>query len=215
VRSGSLLLVGAALCVGLGLVAPSDGAPRLGKVVRVERGLRRIIGTPRYCAVSIGDLQAWCYGKRPETGEKIEVIDSHHLLGTLRIESVDPIGTCAQATSGLWLTRSQLDTGDLQTTVGDVQIAGIVDVTLDHRRARLVKVDRVVGDRPIGIEQVIAIDADGDGAPDVEFLPFPCDDAGNPPTVTTPATGQCVEVWYGRGRSFERLRVDRVSQNCF
>ena len=202
-----ILLVGVVLCAPL--VA---AAPRPGKVVRVERHTRKAYGTPRYCAFSIGDNQAYCYGKKPEAGERITILDTHRVVGTTRVDTVEPLGSCPAATSSLWLAHVIPDSGDL-VTPGDSQLGAILDAALDPRAAKLVKVDRVPADRPLTIDQVIGIDTDGDGAPDLEFLAFPCDDQGQPPAPTGVATGQCMEVWTVTGHSIEHLRTDRIS-NC-
>ncbi len=201
------------LLVGMALGATAFAAPRPGKVVRVERRAKRQFGTPRYCAFSIGDNQAYCYGKKPELGEQITVLDSHKIVGIAHVDNVELIGACPLAQSSLWLAHVQPDSGDLQTP-SDSQIGAVIDMVLDRRAAHLVKVDRVPGDRPLTVDQVIGIDSDGDGAPDLEFLAFACDDQGQPPTGTGVATGQCMEVWAITGHSAEHLRTDRISQNC-
>jgi hypothetical protein len=206
VRPG-VLLVGVALCASAG------AAPRHGKVVRIERHAKRQYGTPRYCAFSIGDLQAYCYGKKPEIGERITVLDTHRIVGVAHVDNVEPLGSCPASTTGLWLAHVQAESGDL-VTPGDTQIGALVDVVLDPRGARLVKVERVPGDRPLTVDQVIGVDTDGDAAPDLEFLAFPCDDQGQPPSTAGVATGQCMEVWGINGHSAEHLRTDRISQNC-
>ena len=92
----------------------------------------------------------------------------------------------------------------------------MIDVAIDRQTGgKLVKAERVPGDRPLNVDQVIAIDADNDGSADLEFLAFACDDQGNPPGALTTATGQCLEVWSANGRSFEHLRTDRIPSNCF
>src|SRR5512140_1766196 len=205
-RLGFLLVV-VALC------ATALAEPRRGKVVRIERSARRQFGTPRYCAFSVGDNQAYCYGKKPELGEQITVLDTHRIVGVAHVDNVELIGACPLATSSLWLAHVQPESGDLKTP-GDSQVGAVIDMALDRRSARLVKVDHVPGDRPLTVDQVIGIDADGDGAPDLEFLAFPCDDQGQPPSATGVATGQCMEVWAITGHSAEHLRTDRISQNC-
>jgi hypothetical protein len=165
-------------------------------------------------AFSIGDLQAYCYGKKPDINEKIAIIDAHRTLGTVRVDSVEPLGACATAASSLWLAHTVLDSGDLGAPDNSA-VGGVIDVVIDPKvGARLVKVDRVPADRPLTVDQVIAIDADGDGSADLEFLPFACDDQGQPPTATSPSTGQCLEVWSASGHSVEHLRTDRIAQNC-
>jgi hypothetical protein len=74
----------------------------------------------------------------------------------------------------------------------------------------------VPGDRPVRPEQITAFDLDGDGKADLEFVAFSCDDSGNPVTsLPTGSPDQCVELWASTGRNYERLRTDRISQNCY
>jgi len=207
-RLGLVFVVGVALCATL------EAAPRPGKVVRVERHAKRLFGTPRYCAFSVGDLQAYCYGKKPEICEHITVVDAHHVVGVVRVDNVDPLGSCPNAPTSLWLAHGQQESGDL-VTPGDSAVGGLIDITTDPRMSHLVKVDRVPGDRPLTIDQVIAVDTDGDQNPDFEFLAFPCDDQGNPATGSSASTGQCLEVWVATGHTLEHLRTDRITQSCF
>ena len=196
--------------VGLALCASADADPRAGKVVRIERGSKRPFGTPRQCTVTTNDLTAYCYGKRPEPGEHIAVVDYRHALGVLRVDGADPLGnTCPQTQPLMWIVHVTLESGDLQSN--DTQVAGFLDVTVDPRLGHLMKVDRVPGERPINPEQVLAVDTDGDSIPDLQFQLFACDDQNNP----SPASAaQCSEVWYGHGHALERIRTDRIPQSC-
>jgi hypothetical protein len=197
------------------LALPAQAGPRPGKVVRIERRTKKLFGNPRYCAFSLGDQQAYCYGKKPDMGEKIHVLDMHHTLGTVRVDNVEPLGACAQAASALWLAHTVVDSGDL-VTPNDSQVAAVIDVAIDPKGgAHMVKADRVPGDRPnVNVDQVVALDLDGDSNPDLEFILFACDDQNNPPTATSASTGQCMEAWYANGHTFEHLRTDRIAQNC-
>ncbi len=201
------VLVVAALAIS----SPAGASPRAGKVVRVERPTGRPQGTPRLCEVSTTDLTAFCIGKRPELGEVLSVIDSHHVLATLRVETAQPMGSnCTPPQS--WMVQVKLESGDVNTSSSDPQTMGLLDLALDSRNAHLMKLDRVPGDRKVTLDSVWAVDTNGDGAPDVAFVKTQCDDSGQPSSAPT---GACIEVWYPAGRNFELLRTDRIPASCF
>lgn len=195
--------------------APTRAEARPGKVIRIERHAQRFSGEPRLCSVVPDQLIAYCYGKLPEPGTRLAVMDQTHVLGALVVDKAEPLGACRGAQSSLWTAHLRNDTGaDLGTA--DSGVAGLLDVTVDARQAKLVKVDVVPGDRPVTPEQISAFDLDGDGRADLEFLAFTCDDNGNPVTVLTNGPpDQCVEVWAATGRNYERLRTDRIGHNCY
>jgi hypothetical protein len=196
----------ALVAAGLAICAIASAAPRPGRVVRVERAFGKPAGTPRACNVSPGDLTGYCFGKRPEVGDQLTILDTHHVLAVVRVDSVSPIGTCS--TGQTWLVQTKLESGALDTTANDPSTVGLLDVAIDPRGAHVVKVDHGPGDRPATAEKVIAIDSNGDGAPDLEFVGVACADA--PSSTGT----ECIEVWYSAGRRFEWLRTDRVSTSC-
>jgi hypothetical protein len=203
----------AVLVVACALVAPADARP--GKVVRVERRAYRFTGEPRLCSVMPEQLIAYCYGKLPEPGTKLSVMDQTHVLGGLVVDKAESLGNCKGAQGSLWSARLHNENG---AAIGapDSSMMGLLDVTVDSRHAKLVKVDDVPGDRPVRPEQITAFDLDGDGKADLEFVAFSCDDSGNPVTsLPTGSPDQCVELWASTGRNYERLRTDRISQNCY
>src|SRR5436305_1821278 len=104
-----------ALVVGLLAIAGIAGAParagRGGKVVRVERSSGRPVGSPRLCAVSAGDGAAYCFGKKPEVGDTMTVIDTRNVLATLRVESASASGPCAQPQ--FWTVQTKIASGDM------------------------------------------------------------------------------------------------------
>jgi hypothetical protein len=188
---------------------------RPGKVIRIERRMRRFTGEPRLCSVMPDQLVAYCYGKAPDRGTKLAVIDQSHMLGSLVVDKAEPLGQCRGAQGTLW-TVSLKNESTVAMTAGDSGIAGLLDVTVDPRNARLVKADQMPGDRPGSPEQVTAFDLDGDGKADLEFVAFSCDDTGNPVSaVPNGAPDQCVELWAASGRTYERLRTDRIGHNCY
>jgi len=188
---------------------------RPGKVVRVERRTQRFSGEPRLCSVVPDQLVAYCYGKLPEPGTRLSVMDQTHVLGGLVVEKAEPLGQCSGKQSLLWTAHLRNDGGsDLGSA--DTGVAGLLDVTVDSRHAKLVKVDEVPGDRPVPPEQISAFDLDGDGKADLEFIGFTCDDSGNPVSVlNNGAPDQCMEVWAATGHTYERVRTDRISHNCY
>ncbi len=200
----ALILVGAVLCASAG------AAPRAGKVVRVERRPAGLTGTPRYCTVSVNDNVGYCITSTPpEVGARMTIVDNARVLGTIRISQVQAISDgCNQNTS--WMTQGTLESGDLSAPQG--AIIGVLDVGLDPRNAKLVNVDKSPAGHPLGTDTIYAIDNNNDGAADLEFVQFGCDDAGN--TSTMP-TGLCNEVWSAKApRGMERVRADRV-RTCY
>jgi hypothetical protein len=203
----------ALVAAGVAIYAIASAGPHPGKVVRIERALGKPQGTPRFCAVSPGDLTGYCEGKKPELGERLTVIDSRHVLAVLRIDSVAPLGSCQQGQQ--WMVQSKLESGALDVSDADPQIIGLIDVALDTHSAHVVKLDptaRPPGEHAVTPDNVIAVDTNGDNTPDLEFVQIKCDDAGNP---TNLPTAECFEVWYPVGRRFEWLRTDRLSTSCF
>ena len=202
----ALALVGVALC------ASAWAAPRAGKgkVVRVERRPSGLAGTPRYCTVSPVDLVAYCIStKAPEVGDRMTVIDNQRVLGVVRVTQVQQLDdSCKQ--NLMWMTQGQLDSGDLSTPHGTM--IGVLDVPLDARSAKLVHVDKSPGGHPAGVDTIYAIDGNGDGRVDLEFVQFQCDDTGN---HSLNATSSCYEVWAAMpGRGLEKIRAERL-RNCF
>lgn len=199
-----MVLVGALLC------ANATAAPRAGKVVRIERRPAGLTGTPRYCSVSLADLVAYCISeKTPEVGDRLTVIDSHRVLGVIRVTHVQPLGDGCQQNM-MWMTQGTLDSGDLTNPQG--QMIATLDVPVDARSARLVTVDKSPGGHPWGTDTIYAVDRNGDGSPDLEFVQYQCDDAGN---LSNNATSTCFEVWAQMpGRGLEKIRSER-QKHCY
>src|SRR6476659_5034678 len=102
-----------ALVVGsLAIAMVASAAPRQGKVVRVERAAGRPQGTPRLCTVTPGDSSAYCFGKRPEIGDVLPVVDMHHVVATLRISAVESSGLCGKNDGPFWSVKTTFDHGD-------------------------------------------------------------------------------------------------------
>jgi hypothetical protein len=199
--------------VGLILVAVLVAVPALarpGKVVRVERRARAAGGTPRMCTLSGSDLTGYCItSKAPEVGSRLTVLDGTHTLGVMRLMSVtEPPEMCGQHT--VWMIQGALDSGDLSKPDGGM--IGVLDVPVDPRAGKLVQVDHPATGHAFGTDQVWAVDGNGDGAIDVEFVMFACDDGG---AAGPNPTGTCIEVWQqnATGR-LERSHQDRY-RNCF
>lgn len=190
--------------------ATAFAGPRAGKVVRVERKAATVVGSPRYCTVSPMDNIGYCTtAKPPEVGDRLTVLDSQRVLGTIRITQVTALADgCAQNTS--WMTQGTLDSGDLSNPNGAV--IGVVDVPIDVRSAKLISVDKSPSGHAWGTDTIYAIDNNNDGGPELEFVQFGCDDNGN---VSSNPTGMCGEVWTSRGtRGLERIRSERV-HTCY
>jgi hypothetical protein len=196
----------ALILVALALSASAGAAPRAGKVVRVERKTQGFSGQPRFCAVHQGDLYGHCIGtKEPEVGERLTAIDQNRVLAVLRVTLVQPYDSGCHDTSQ-WMIQTVVDSGDVSGVRGT--ILGVADVPLDPSRAHTVVVDHTPTGHAAGMDQTFAIDSNNDGAVDVEFIQFPCDDSGTA-SMTAP-TSTCHEVWANlAGKSLERLRHDR------
>jgi hypothetical protein len=194
----------------VGLLIAATALARPGKVVRVERRARVPEGTPRMCTLSGSDLTGYCItSKAPEVGNRLTILDGVHTLGIMRLTAVtEPPEMCGQHT--VWMIQGSLETGDLAKPEGGM--IGVLDVPLDPRAGKLVQVDHPATGHAFGTDQVWAVDGNGDGAVDVEFAMFACDDGG---AAGPNPTGTCVEVWQqnATGR-LEKTRQDRF-RNCF
>jgi hypothetical protein len=85
----------------------------------------------------------------------------------------------------------------------------LADVPVSAGTAKLVTVDKTPTGHAWGTDTIFAVDNNGDGSVDIEFVQYPCDDAGNASLGAT--TSQCHEVWATQsGRGLERLRQDRL-----
>jgi hypothetical protein len=199
--------------VGLALCADAGATPRAGKVVRVERRPSGLTGTPRYCTVSTVDMIAYCVAeKAPEIGDRLTVIDNQRVLGTIRVTHVQalPNGCQQSQQSVMWMTQGTLDGGDLSNPQG--QLIATLDVPVDAHASKLVNVDKSPGGHPWGTDTIYAVDRNGDGNADLEFVQYQCDDSGN---QTINPTATCYEVWaITAGRGLEKIRSER-QKNCY
>ena len=197
--------------VGIALHASATAAPRAGKVVRVERRPSGLTGTPRYCTVSPTDMISYCISeKAPEVGDRLTVIDNQHVLGAIRVTHVQALGDGCGQQNMMWMTQGTLDSGDLSAPQG--QMIATLDVPVDNRSTRLLNVDKSPGGRPWGTDTIYAVDRNGDGTPDFEFVQYQCDDTG---TQSINATATCFEVWAQiPGRGLEKIRTER-QKHCY
>jgi hypothetical protein len=192
--------------VVLALSASAGAAPRVGKVIRVERRAQGFSGHPRFCAVQTGEMYGHCIGsKGPEVGERLTAIDQNRVLGVLRVTQVQAIDSgCGEANQ--WTIQTAVDSGDVTSARGT--LLGVADVPLDVSRAHTINVDRSPTGHAPGTDTIFAIDTNNDAAVDVEFIQFPCDDSGN--ASMTASTSYCHEVWAQQaGKGLERLRHDQ------
>jgi hypothetical protein len=203
VRFAGLLLL-AVLC------ASAFAAPRAGKVVRVERRPQQLVGAPRYCTVSPSDNVGYCITNTPpDVGERITVIDNAHVLGSIRITTVTPLQDGCQQSSS-WMTQGTLESGDLSNPSG--AMIGVLEFAIDLRSGKLINVDRSPSGHPWGTDTIYAIDNNNDANPEIEFVQYGCDDAGN---STQQSTSLCTEVWSVRSnKGLERIRSERV-KTCY
>ena len=196
--------------LGVALLSQADAAPRAGKVVRVERRPSGLVGAPRYCTISTADMISYCISeKAPAVGDHLTVIDSQRVLGTIRVTHVQPLPDGCQQNM-MWMTQGTLDSGDLNNPQG--QLIATIDVPVDVRGAKLINVDKSPGGHPFGTDTIYAVDRNGDGNVDVEFVQYQCDDAGN---QSLNATANCFEVWAtAAGRGLEKIRSER-QKHCY
>jgi hypothetical protein len=191
--------------VGL-LGASAFAAPRAGKVVRVERKPQQIAGVPRYCTISSSDYVGYCNTNTPpEVGDRITVVDNTRVLGTIRVSTVTPLADGCQQNSS-WMTQGTLESGDLSTPQG--AMIGVIDVGVDLRSGKLINVDKSPSGHQYGTDTIYAIDNNNDGNPDLEFVQYGCDDAGN---YSLQSTSLCTEVYGARSnKGLERIRSERI-----
>jgi hypothetical protein len=203
VRLG-LVLVGIVLCMR------AEATPRAGKVVRVERRPSGLTGTPRYCTVSAVDMISYCISeKAPEIGDHLTVIDSQRVLGIIKVTQVQPLPDGCQQNM-MWMTQGSLESGDLDRPQG--QMIATLDVPVDVRSSKLMNVDKSPGGHPWGTDTIYAVDRNGDGNVDVEFVQYQCDDTGN---QSSNPTATCFEVWAAAsGRGLEKVRSER-QKHCY
>jgi len=200
------------LLLSCALVASAAAAPRAGKVIRVERRSAGLDGQPRFCGLQPSDMQGNCYGLRaPEVGERLVVVDRNRVVGSVRVGTVQGYAdSCNQTTN--WMITTVADGADLQPSRG--YVLAFADVDLDVRSARLIDVgDKTPTGHAWGVDQIYAIDNNGDGSADIEFIQFACDDFGNPSNT---ASGQCQEVWVAQGgtKQLARIRQDHF-RTCY
>ncbi len=207
------MLAGMRLALVLGtcaLVAQVDAKP--GKVVRVERKSRRFGGEPRMCGVTAG-LTGYCYGKQPQPGDRVTFLDATHMLGVATVEKVESYGSCKGTANTMWTVHFRSDTAiDFN---GEESVTGLLDVTVGAN-AKVMAAEEAPPNRPL--ESASTFDLDGDGRRDLEFLAFTCDDHGDyvvPGLGATNLPSTCIEMWYAKGHTFERLQADRITSNCF
>ncbi len=132
-------------------------------------------------------------------------IDNNRVLGFVRVVNVEAYNDGCQQTSS-WMIHTVIDSGDFSNARGT--ILTLADVHVDSRSAKLVTVDKTPTGHPWGTDTIFAIDNNADGAVDLEFIQYPCDDLGNASLAAT--TSHCHEVWASQsGRGLERLRHDR------
>lgn len=147
--------------------------------------------------------------KSPEVGDHLTVVDSQHVLGVIRVTHVQPLPDGCQQNM-MWMTQGTLDSGDLNNPQG--QMIATLDVPLDARSSKLLTVDKSPGGHPWGTDTIYAVDRNGDGNEDVEFVQYQCDDTGN---QSINATATCFEVWAtAAGRGLEKIRSER-QKHCY
>jgi hypothetical protein len=199
--------VSVVLVASAALAAPAGAKPHVGKVVRVERQSRAIGGVPRYCllqADALRHVSGNCMGQPPAVGDAVTVLDDQRVIGVVRLTTIVPStdSTCVDPLS--WVVTGVPIGGQPAFSTA----TGIIDVPLDFRTARLVQEDHPPIGRSGGVEAgVIAIDDNGDGAPDIELVSYFCDDGGAPIAGTGPNT--CMDAWMLSGHGFERVRQDK------
>ena len=198
--------IGLAIVVVATAPAAAAPAPRPGHTVRVERALHRATGNPRFCVVpTLGEQLGYCFGAAPVVGEPIEIVDINHYIGRVHATQVESFRTC-KGDGSIWQVQLEAD-GELATDVDLRQVAGLIDVPVDTRRAHLVNVEHAPPDVKT-MEMGLGADTDGDGHIDIEFVLAPCD--------VPNAHGQCFEVWRDPdGTSAQLVYREALTEGCF
>jgi hypothetical protein len=108
------------------------------------------------------------------------------------------------------MVTTRLEAGDLQAAASS-ETLGVIDPPGSMRGAHLVTVDHppIAGVTPSN--DIKAVDMNGDGAPDILFVPYQCDDAGAWSATQTGTT--CFDTFVQVGRQLQRVHQDRV-RNC-
>lgn len=199
-RGLGLLLVGA-------LALSADAAPR-GRVVRVERN--SIGAVPRLCSMGGRRGEGTCFGQ-PHEGETIEIVDpaARRLRGAFVIESVTEAAELASlalcVSTGVHTVRGSYAIGADEGG----RVWGLRGAKLNR------KVARVLGDvpPPSGRSEesvAFAVDADGNGRPDLLLTEYACDENGAP---TSGAEGRCFDTYLEQRGGMHRVQQD-ILRTC-
>jgi hypothetical protein len=195
-----VLLVG-----GLGLAA--EAAPR-GRVVRVERNT--IGPTPRFCSIGGPRGEGTCFGQ-PREGERIAVVDlvEKTVRGEFVIESVSEatelaaLGMCVS--SGIKTVKGSFTSGTGETG----HVVGLRGARLNRHAARLLAdVPPPSGRADESVE--LAVDADGNGRPDLILTQYPCDENGAPAAA---GEGRCFDTYMAQHGEMQRVQQD-ILRSC-
>lgn len=175
--------------------------------MRIERRLRDGSRPLRLCAFDSAGTE--CVGPKPAIGDQIDVVDSSHYLGAVRVTAIDPTPPGCDAPA-LW--HVQIDDDQLERTAekaperDGMGAFGIVGLELDPARARAVAPPAVAGDEAL---RMFGVDADGDGQADVAFRVSQCPDQAKRAEIF------CVEVFAREhDRDLALLRRDLIEGSC-
>jgi hypothetical protein len=185
--------------------APTGRATPAGKVVRVERP--QLSAVPRLCVMGMGRGQSMCLGQ-PRAGERVAIIDMEDkaVRGELVIESIGEetelaaLGLCVS--SGVRTVKGTLtpDVSEGRTLVG------LRGARLDRRVARVLSgITSPSGRTDESVE--LALDADGNGRPDLVVTQYPCDAAGAPSSSNE---GRCIDTYMEQHGAMRRVLQESV-----
>jgi hypothetical protein len=192
-------------------IADSDGGPRPGKVVRVDRPRRTGRHPPRLCQLAPRELRGQCFGRAPALGETASVIDDRGVVAQVRVvsaqETRDPCGNVS-----LWEVGYERVRGDPAARSSYMTLA-VFDLVLGPR-SRLLPDPGVLPapGGPAWAQTWSAIDIDGDGGADFALVGYTCDRDGSAQAGGREAF--CAEYWFADGGSWTRQRLD-ITPVCF
>jgi len=210
-----MALAGGAAASPAGRPASAGRTAPAGRVVRVERP--QLSAVPRLCVMGLGRGQSMCLGQ-PRAGERVTIIDmdDRAVRGELVIETVGEetelaaLGLCVS--SGIRTVK-----GTLSPDMSEGRsLVGLRGARLDRRMARvLTGISSPSGRADESVE--LAVDADGNGRPDLVITQYACDAAGSSSSVSgggggvSGAEGRCIDTYMEQHGGMRRVLQETVS----
>jgi hypothetical protein len=184
---------------GVALAGPA------GRVVRIERAQLGVV--PRLGVMGISRGQSMCLGQ-PRAGERVALIDIEDkaVHGELVIDSVGEenelaaLGLCVS--SGAHSVK-----GTITPPIGEGRsLVGLRGARLNRRVARvLTGISPPSGRTGESVE--LAVDADGNGRPDLIVTQYACDATGTP---SASGEGRCIDTYMDQHGAMRRVLQESV-----